>query len=193
MVLASRPVASPSRFAARPVGAQSRHLIFLARKISSSELSSVVLPTPGPPVMMRTRLWLATLIASFWLTASSRPVFFSHHSMAFPMSITGWVDGWLAMARIFAAMPTSAARNAGRKMSVCSPICSSTSSRFTSSRASASRTKFSSTASNMVACSISISRGNAQCPELVASSKVCEIPAHARMIESRGMPTFSAI
>ncbi len=56
MVFASSPVVSVSRFAALPVGAQSRHFTFLARRIRRIELTRVVFPTPGPPVMMATRL-----------------------------------------------------------------------------------------------------------------------------------------
>lgn len=74
-----------------------------------------------------------------------RPRFFSHHSMAFPMSMAGWVEGMLHIAWIFAAMPISVARSAGKKTSACSPICSSTNSRFTSNRSRASPMSASST------------------------------------------------
>src|SRR5712691_2559294 len=49
MVLASKPVASVMRLAARPVGAHSRRLVPFAAR-----MRKVVLPTPGPPVMTRT-------------------------------------------------------------------------------------------------------------------------------------------
>jgi exodeoxyribonuclease V alpha subunit len=52
MVFASRPVLSDKRFAARPVGAQSAIETALAIRIFSTELTRVVLPTPGPPVMI---------------------------------------------------------------------------------------------------------------------------------------------
>jgi GGDEF domain-containing protein len=48
-------VVSVSRFAARPVGAHSKHFTPLARRIIRIEFTSVVLPTPGPPVMTTTR------------------------------------------------------------------------------------------------------------------------------------------
>ena len=48
MVLASTPVASVMRFAARPVGAQSSSRTPLAARILRIELTIVVLPTPGP-------------------------------------------------------------------------------------------------------------------------------------------------
>jgi hypothetical protein len=42
MVFASKPVVSVSRFAARPVGAHSRHLTPFARRIIRIEFTSVV-------------------------------------------------------------------------------------------------------------------------------------------------------
>src|SRR5215469_2556746 len=55
MVFASTPVASLRRFAARPVGAHSKQRSFFARRISRIESTSVVFPTPGPPVITNTR------------------------------------------------------------------------------------------------------------------------------------------
>src|SRR2546429_184556 len=54
MVLASRPVVSARRLAARPVGAHKPHFSFLALKTSRMPRTIVVLPTPGPPVTTRT-------------------------------------------------------------------------------------------------------------------------------------------
>ena len=54
MVLASNPVASVIRLAARPVGAQSSSLTPLAARMRRIELTIVVLPTPGPPVITST-------------------------------------------------------------------------------------------------------------------------------------------
>jgi len=54
MVLASRPVLSLSRLAARPVGAARAMSIPLAPSTFRMALISVVLPTPGPPVITRT-------------------------------------------------------------------------------------------------------------------------------------------
>src|ERR1019366_7018853 len=51
MVLAINPVLSASRFAARPVGAHNATDTAFARRIFSSELTKVVLPTPGPPAI----------------------------------------------------------------------------------------------------------------------------------------------
>ena len=56
IVLALTPVASVRRLAARPVGAHRRHWTFLARRMSRMALTSVVLPTPCPPVRTSTRL-----------------------------------------------------------------------------------------------------------------------------------------
>src|SRR5207237_9608602 len=51
IVFASIPVLSDRRLGARPVGAQSATVTPLARRIFSSELTRVVLPTAGPQVM----------------------------------------------------------------------------------------------------------------------------------------------
>ena len=61
MVFASSPVLSDNRFAARPVGAQSATRTCLAIRIFRIELTSVVLPTPGPPVITTTLLESAVL------------------------------------------------------------------------------------------------------------------------------------
>jgi hypothetical protein len=53
IVFASTPVASVMRFAARPVGAQRSNRTPLAARILRIELTMVVLPTPGPPVITR--------------------------------------------------------------------------------------------------------------------------------------------
>ena len=63
MVLASAFVDSDNRLAARPVGAHSRTFTPLARMIRRMLLTTVVLPTPGPPVIT------VTLPLTAWATA----------------------------------------------------------------------------------------------------------------------------
>ena len=87
MVLAVRPVVSASRLAARPVGAASTHFSFLAVKISRMLRTSVVLPTPGPPVMTSIFCWHACRIASCCPAASLMPSLPSTQAMAFSTSI----------------------------------------------------------------------------------------------------------
>jgi hypothetical protein len=89
MVFASIPVVSVRRFAALPVGAHNRHFTFLARRISRIELTSVVLPLPGPPVMIASRLVSTVFSACRWLGARIFPVFSSHQATAFSKSILG--------------------------------------------------------------------------------------------------------
>ncbi len=60
------------RLAARPWGAQSRRLTPLAARIRRMELTMVVWPTPGPPVMTRTFAIRARRMAATWLSASWR-------------------------------------------------------------------------------------------------------------------------
>ena len=66
-VLASILVHSKSLLAARPVGAASAILNFLVSRILRMELTKVVLPTPGPPVITRTFDVRAISIACFWV------------------------------------------------------------------------------------------------------------------------------
>jgi hypothetical protein len=89
MVFASMPVVSVSRFAARPVGAQSRHFTFFTLGIVKMELTNVVLPTPGPPVITTTRFSRTVFSASRWLGASVLLVLCWHQVMAFSKSIGG--------------------------------------------------------------------------------------------------------
>jgi Transposase, Mutator family len=65
IVRASIPVASLMRLEARPVGAHKRSLTPLADKIRRIELTKVVLPTPGPPVITRTLVINASRTAAF--------------------------------------------------------------------------------------------------------------------------------
>ncbi len=69
MVLASKPVASFMRLAARPVGAPSRSLTPFAERMRKMALTMVVLPTPGPPVTTSTLEASAVATAALWLSA----------------------------------------------------------------------------------------------------------------------------
>jgi hypothetical protein len=89
MVLASMPVASAMRLAARPVGAQSRIFAPLNERMRRIEFTMVVLPTPGPPVMTSTLERSARRMASAWLTVSVSPVRPSIQGRAFSPSIFG--------------------------------------------------------------------------------------------------------
>ena len=89
MVLASKPVASVMRLAARPVGAHSRISVPFAARTRRMALTMVVLPTPGPPVITSTLDISASLIAATWLSASARPMCFSTQGKALSGSIQG--------------------------------------------------------------------------------------------------------
>ena len=73
MVLASSPVASLIRLAARPVGAPGRWPGSWPARIFRMALTSVVLPTPGPPVITSSLERSARRTASRWLAASAIP------------------------------------------------------------------------------------------------------------------------
>ena len=81
MVLASIPVCSVMRLAARPVGAASRIFTPLAARMRRMASSSVVLPTPGPPVITATFAPSAISSAARCEAASVLPVFFSTHGI----------------------------------------------------------------------------------------------------------------
>ena len=89
IVFASKPVVSVSLFAALPVGAHSMHFTPLARRIIRIEFTSVVFPTPGPPVTTTTRFERTVFRASRWLGASALPVRRSHQAIALSKSIGG--------------------------------------------------------------------------------------------------------
>ena len=89
IVLASNPVASVIRLAARPVGAQSSIRTPLTPRMRRIDLTMVVLPTPGPPVMTSALLVSASRIASRWLSARLRPLRSSTQATALGASIAG--------------------------------------------------------------------------------------------------------
>ncbi len=89
IVFASTPVVSVRRFAARPVGAQRATATPFATSIFRIELTSVVLPTPGPPVMTRALLDPARRSASRWLAASVIAPRASSQGIARSTSISG--------------------------------------------------------------------------------------------------------
>ena len=94
-MLASSPVASDMRLAARPVGAASAVLTPEAFKIFKIVLMIVVLPVPGPPVMTDTPFYRDEMIASFCRAESSMPVSFSLAAMRFQASPVTWVsEAW---------------------------------------------------------------------------------------------------
>ena len=69
MVLASMPVVSVIRFAARPVGAASRIRLPRERSTAIMPRVVVVLPVPGPPVSTITWETVAFRMASFWISS----------------------------------------------------------------------------------------------------------------------------
>ena len=107
-VLASRPVASLIRLAARPVGAASAMAGVLARRICRMVLTSVVLPTPGPPVITSTLARSASRTASRWLSARVIPALRSAQGIACSGSTAGQGGRPARSRRSRSAMPCSA-------------------------------------------------------------------------------------
>ena len=69
MVLASRPVASPMRLAARPVGAHRAYSVPISSKRVITKRKMVVLPVPGPPVITNAPAFNANSTAWRWAGA----------------------------------------------------------------------------------------------------------------------------
>ncbi len=112
---------SDRRLAARPVGAHRANSTRLAPITFRTELTSVVLPTPGPPVMTSTVDRNASRSASCWLSAKASPVRPSTHGMALSASIGGQGGAPRAKQRRRSAITCSAryslARNTHRRPS----------------------------------------------------------------------------
>src|SRR5262245_33959204 len=108
MVLASSPVVSVRRLAARPVGAHSSTSIFFALRIWRILVTIVVFPTPGPPVITVTLLWSAVAMASRCEGESVRLVCCSTQGMAFAGSIRPQGSAPLRRRSRCEATPTSA-------------------------------------------------------------------------------------
>jgi hypothetical protein len=97
-----------SRLAARPVGAARATSTPLATSTFRIEFTSVVLPTPGPPVTTSTFERSASPSASRWLGARPSPVLPSTQGTALSASIPGQGGGPSARRRSRSAMPRSA-------------------------------------------------------------------------------------
>jgi hypothetical protein len=82
--------------------------IAFALKILRIELTSVVLPTPGPPVITATLEISAVLSARLWLSASASPVRASTQGIALSASIRGRGGFRPASALSFPAISRSA-------------------------------------------------------------------------------------
>src|SRR6516225_119069 len=121
MVLASKPVASVMRLAARPVGAHSKSFAPFADRMRRMALTSVVLPTPGPPVMTRTLEVSASMTADLWLSANTRPVRCSIQGIALSGSIHGQGSLPFLSCSSRSAMPRSALYRPARKTQSLSP------------------------------------------------------------------------
>ena len=118
----------PAVVAAQPVGAQSASLGPLAARIFRIELTSVVLPTPGPPVMTSALERSARRTAAFWLSASVRPVFPSTHGIARSGSIADQGGAPAAKRRSRSAISRSARCRPERNTHRCPSSASATTS-----------------------------------------------------------------
>ena len=137
IVFASNPVASLIRLAARPVGAHSRISTPLADRMRRIELTIVVLPTPGPPVMTETFEESAARTASAWPGARASPVLPSTQGRALSESMSDHGRLPAAIPRRRPAIARSARCNPPRNMQGISPTVSATTLPSASSRPNA--------------------------------------------------------
>jgi hypothetical protein len=162
MVLASKPVASVIRLAARPVGAHSKSSVPFAARIRRMALTIVVLPTPGPPVMTSTLDVSASRIAATWLSARARPICFSTHGRALSGSIQGQGSAPFASRVIRSAIVRSARCRPARNTQGVSPTRSAITVPSCSSSSSAVRINCWGTSSSFSASGTSSSVGRPQ-------------------------------
>ncbi|CAO3429353.1 hypothetical protein [Azospirillum doebereinerae] len=172
IVLASMPVASVIRLAARPVGAASRTLTDFTVRIFRIDFTRVVFPTPGPPVITMTLDANAIRTASFWLAANATPSLPSTQVMALSASISGQ-GGLPARRRVNRlAITRSASQSFRRKTQSRSPVVPAT----TIPSLSSNRIASSRIATGISRCFSAMARrsswGSPQWPSSTASRRV---------------------
>ena len=192
-VLASSPVASVMRLAARPVGAPSSGRTPLAARIVRMARSTVVLPTPGPPVNTTTLCARAVSTACRWLGDNSMASRASTHGIARAASRPSHGGRPDASARSRAATTSSAACSPARRTSGVPSTSARTSVRSASSSARPSSTRSSATESVVAAVWRSWSSGSPQCPSSSACARQWASPARTRIIASCSMPSWRAM
>ena len=169
IVLASKPVASVMRLAARPVGAHSRSLTPFAARMRRIPLTMVVLPTPGPPVMTNALDINASRIAATWLSARVSPIRSSTQGSALSGLIQGQGSVPFATRISRSAIERSARCRPARNTQDVSPTLSAMTVPSVRSRSSAMRTSSAGTSSSFSASGTSSSVGKPQCPSSIAS------------------------
>ncbi len=153
------------------------------------ERTTVVFPTPGPPVMTVTLPLIVAATADRWEFESANPVRHSTQGMARSGSIMPQAGRFSRSRRTAAAIPCSARckgvrKRAGRvSMGSSTRFSSWTSARIACSMIGAGISR------RVTACSASTSRKAAQWPLPAISWRQCRTPAWARIRESGAMPS----
>ncbi len=191
MVFASLPVASASRFAARPVGAHSSTRRCRRPSASTMARTSVVLPVPGPPVITSNRLVHAASTASRWRVESVMPVMGSAPSVTAraPSSVT-------AAAARRATIAAAACSGPARRGSAASGRPSTTSSAIAprEARVSTAATHLASAAPvSFAQAPARRSRACQRCPSSAAAASACRTAASSRAGASSLTPSFRAM
>ena len=199
MVLAAAPDASARRCAARPVGEARSMRVRLARRMSTTARRMVVLPVPGPPVMMDIFELSVVRSASACCSANSKPARCCAQVMAGSIFMLGSVAAVLWMRAIASAIRISALAvagiwQAGPSSSFFSSYALIGISFLASFNAWMRRCMSTgSTPSNLVAFSVIICTVPSVCPSSSKVRMVCTMPASMRSFELVGKPRLRAI
>ena len=193
MVFASRPVASARRFAARPVGAHRSTRSCRRPSASTMARTRVVLPVPGPPVMIRSRLAQAAWTASCCNGESVMPAALSKASMdAETSTLPVGARAAASRARIVAAACSGPARR-GRPASGPASTCSSAIAPRAARAPIAASQASPAAPVSFPHAAFSFSRGCHTCPPSAASARACRMEASSRAGASSGTPSFRAM
>jgi hypothetical protein len=155
--------------------------------------TSVVLPTPGPPVITSTLARSARRTASRWLSARVIPALRSAQGIARSGSTAGQGGRPSCSRSSRSAMVCSARYRPARNTHGRPATVSATTAPSASSRASASSTSSGGISSSPAAKPRSSSVGRPQWPWSIASASANAIPARARIMAVFSIPSRSAI
>ena len=191
IVLASWPVSSDMRFAARPVGAARNTFSPFSIRMRMIALSVVVLPVPGPPVRIRRPFSSAARIASFCSCAYRMPSLRSISSISRSTPTIG-SGGYRSIMRMRSALYTSQRCCFGRKIKSRPLKFSQTASKSLQSAYSAACASSSGTPSICAAAAQSLSAGRQVWPLSRLWRSTYKTPALTRSAFARSYSSDSA-
>ena len=183
-VLASRPVSSAIRLAARPVGAAMATVSPMLSSRVMMPRSVVVLPVPGPPVRISVPRAIASIIACRCCCSYLMRKLCSIASIRSSTSAAATLS-MLLIACIRTAIRLSASCRRGKNKNSRSPNRSAHSSRLSSKRSTAASIGAASTPSSCSAAATVLSRGRQVWPLPILCRSTYSTPAARRERSSR--------